>query len=372
MSINELPLADYFRFFANEVTSSPLYAALCPILAESEDALRILAGAAPTQQRPNLMFAAMHASLLQDPTHEFAKWHRTCGGDRPADDPSLASVVADFLAQRYDTIEQLVHHGATQTNEPGRSAMLRACLGAIAAERQLPLALLDVGTSAGLNLHLDSYNYSYLTERNTVTLGDESSSVHIACDTSRSSEHLPFAHMQKLDISWRAGLDLNPLDVTDPDQRRWLTALIWPDELERFHRLQAALEHAAARPMTITQGDAVEALLASAASAPDDAHLVITTTWVLTYLTDDARVAFVNEIKRLAVQRPLTWVFSEHPAYAATLPFPPEAVTASGDGVSNGTPVVLVDADRQHFTSRLAGFAHPHSRWLAWSLCIAS
>jgi hypothetical protein len=367
VNVDQLALADYFRFFAEETRASPLYVAMCPLLADNDLALTITMQAAPTQRRPNLLLAAMHASLLRDPSADLALWHRTCGGDRDPTDPRLAAAINDLLVDRTEEITASVISGATQTNEPGRSAILLAALGHIAEQHSQPLGLLDVGTSAGLNLRLDEYSYTYSGTKRNITAGNPRSPVHIQSDISRSTKPLPVLGMQSVQIAHRAGVDLNPLDVSDPDQRRWLRALIWPDEQARFDRLTAALDVAAAHPIPLQKGDATASLQALIDAVPQGVRPVITTTWVLTYLTENDRIAFVETLAAIGKNRPLSWVFIEHPSYASTLP----SVSAPTGLASEGNPLMIVDyagdGTNDH-TIVCAGFTHPHGTWINWQI----
>ena len=108
------------------------------------------------------------------------------------------------------------------------------------------------------------------------------------------------------EVVWRAGLDLNPLDVTDPDQVRWLELLVWPGQEHRLEALRGALEVARADPPRLVRGDLTTDLPALAAEAPRDATLVIFHTAVLAYVPADGRRAFREALRattgRLYVQ----------------------------------------------------------------------
>lgn len=189
---------------------SPTYERLCWAVSRDPEVLALLDTAA--RRQPNLLFAVV----------------RLLGG--PVDDPVE---FRDFVVRRWPVIEPQLRTRTTQTNEPGRCALLVPVLAALPQ----PLGLLEVGASAGLCLYPDRYRYRYgphvVGERGPV----------IDCDAQGLSppRRLP-------EVVWRAGLDLNPLDVTDPEDRAWLEALIWPEHDHRRERLRAAAEIAAAEP----------------------------------------------------------------------------------------------------------------------------
>jgi hypothetical protein len=124
------------------------------------------------------------------------------------------------------------------------------------------------------------------------------------------------------EVVWRAGLDLNPLDVTDPADVAWLDALIWPEHTRRRARLRAAAAIAAADPPLLVRGDLVDDLPALAAQAPAGATLVVFHTSVLYQVPAPRRQAFVDVVRGL----PGHWIANEapdvlpHPA----LPQPPD------------------------------------------------
>jgi hypothetical protein len=249
-------------------------------------------------------------------------------------------------------------------NEPGRSAVLLPALATIQAEVGRPLGLVEVGASAGLNLRLDDYQYTYQFTNDTISFGPSNSPVHVRCDMTRSEGRPDAQAVQAVTIGSRVGVDLNPLNVNDEAQARWLRALVWPDEALRFERLTAAMTHAKQRPVTIHQGDAVESLIDLINGVAETEHPVIITTWVLTYLPEDRRVAFVDLVDSIGATRPLSWVCIENPTYAKGLRFPPDVQAGIA---SEGNPVVISSYDGHGGSSqKLVATTHPHGTWLNW------
>ena len=126
------------------------------------------------------------------------------------------------------------------------------------------------------------------------------------------------------EVAWRAGLDLSPLDVTNPVDFAWLDALIWPEHTHRRARLRAAAAIAAADPPLLVRGDVVHALPGLAAQAPANATLVVFHTSVMYQVPKPRREAFVRMVRGL----PGHWISNEAPdvmTYDA-LPAPPDGV----------------------------------------------
>jgi hypothetical protein len=143
-------------------------------------------------------------------------------------------------------------------------------------------------------------------------------------------------------IAWRAGLDLDPIDVTDADQVAWLEALVWPEQTERLARLRAAMAIAAAHRPRIVAGDLRRDLAPLAAEAPADATLVIFHTAVLAYV---AAARERSEFARSAQSLCDLWLANEAPQV-----FPDIAARAGGPAPVghfllsvNGQPVAWTD-----------------------------
>ncbi len=285
--------ARYRRFAALEARGrSPLYEAVAEAIAADEAALALLLTLPEAKRQPNLLLAAL----------------RHIHGTQP-DWPAFRDrLLADFPAIR---AVMLTH--ATQTNEPARCATLLPLL----ARLPQPLALIEVGASAGLCLLPDRYGYDYGRQRIAPPTPDAPT---FPC-TADAATPLPAAPPR---IAWRAGLDLNPIDPANPDAAAWLRNLVWPEQTDRAARLDQALPLAARQPPRVIPGDLRRDLAALAAQAPADATLVIFHTAVLAYLPDQAdRDAFAAEAQRLAP----AWIANEAPgilpAIAAQLPTPP-------------------------------------------------
>lgn len=162
----------------------------------------------------------------------------------------------------------------------------------------------------GLCLYPDRYAYRYGDQ----LVGSGEPVLECAATGAAPSAGVP-------DVVWRAGLDLNPLDVTDSADVAWLDALIWPEHGHRRARLHAAAAVAAAEPPLLVRGDLVDDLPALAAQAPGGATLVVFHTSVLYQVPAPRREAFTTLIRRL----PGHWIANESPGVLRydALPKPP-------------------------------------------------
>ncbi|HEX5295600.1 MAG TPA: DUF2332 family protein [Streptosporangiaceae bacterium] len=118
------------------------------------------------------------------------------------------------------------------------------------------------------------------------------------------------------EISWRAGLDLNPLDVANDDDMRWLSCLVWPGEGDRAQRLTAAIAAARRSPPLVHRGDLLTDLPALVAQAPADETLVIYHSAVLAYVAPEDRERFAGIVRSLAA----VWFSNEAPGVVPGVP----------------------------------------------------
>ncbi|MBY5161531.1 DUF2332 domain-containing protein [Salsipaludibacter albus] len=344
--------AAFRGFAATARQTAPLYAHLSLAVARDPKLAALLAAAPSTQRNPVLLFAAIHALLLRGDDHPLGRHYATLP-DRGA--PGRNTAVrdfTDFLATRRDDLAEIVADRSMQTNEVGRSAVLLPPVAAT-AEREGPVGLLDLGTSAGLNLLMDRWSHHWSTRAGEVVLAGEPG-VQVTCDVTGPA-WLP---AEPPPVAWRLGIDRSPAHVDDPDDVAWLLACVWPDELERFERLRAAVEVAREDPPPVRRGDVVTDLVEVVAEVPDDLHPVATTSWVLNYLPVARQDTFVDLLDQVGRERDHTLVALESPHRTPGLPWPP--------GVA-GLDVTVLATFRWRGGGRAettTATAHPHGWWL--------
>ncbi len=224
-----------------------------------------------------------------------------------------------FLDTHWDDVARIVLSRSTQTNEAGRCAALLPSLARISAAEGRPLALIEVGASAGLALFPDRYGYEY----DGGSGGAPGGSPHVtrlvpagAAPGSYPVLHCATAGPVPLPaglpaVAWRAGIDLNPLDIRDPDDVAWLEALIWPEQDFRRERLRQAIAVARADPPLLVSGDLNEQLVSLAGQAPPHAALVVFHSAVMAYLDAGGRERFRDTIELLAADRGCHWISNE-------------------------------------------------------------
>ena len=345
------PLAQVYRRFAtvDAAGTSPLYERVAIALSESDDALRAIEAAPARRRQPTLILAALHDLALAGQAPELAAAYAAGDGDAAAD------AAIDTLLRLTGLVVALAARRRTRPDETGRCAVLYPAI-AEAAHRAgaAAVGLVDVGCSAGLNLNVDRVGIAY---SNGQSLGDPSSPVQ---QSSSVVGRRPIPTHPVPEVVVRVGIDLDPVDVTDPDDARWLRACVWPDQPERVARLDAEVALAATAPPLLLRGDAVEVLPDALALVPAGALPVVTTTWALSHFPLDARQGFRQRLTEAAAGRAVAWVSVEGVGVAPTVP-------TLGDRPASGHSIIgLAMMDRSARTAEAVGRCWSRGRLLAW------
>lgn len=233
-------------------SQSPFYAALLDVLAVDADAggpaarvLEPVVSLGFDAASPLRLLGGVHRAVLSGLVPELAARFASVGGDG---DPSAA--VAPLLALLTDPPAVVTDalRWDPQTNEVGRAAALAVGLAVVARETGLPLHLLEIGASGGLNLRLDRFWYS----TSGASWGDPESPVRFTDSDYEGSP--PF--VPEMSITERRGCDLNPIDASSEDGMLTLLSYVWPDQRERLVRLRAALHIAREVPVVLDRSPA--------------------------------------------------------------------------------------------------------------------
>ena len=281
MLLHDDVIAEYLDFAAYAAGDSPCFEEWARGVADDPEVLAWL-GTLPTIKRqPNLVFAA-------------ARWH---GAPAPGPYAALRRV----LLEQEPDVRATVMARATQTNEVGRLATLVPVLALVEG----PLALVEVGASAGLCLFPDRYDYAW------PPLGGLRGSGGPVL-TAQASGPLPLP-VRHPEVAWRAGIDLNPLDVTDPDATAWLENLVWPEQDERRERLRAAIDVARQDPPLLVRGDLLDRLPDLLEQAAPHGTPVVLHSAVVAYLDEPGRRRFHALMTDLVAAGRCRWISNEGP-----------------------------------------------------------
>lgn len=313
-------IARWYRWFAvNEATgNSSLWAELSEGIADDSDLLTLLARLPKAKRQPNL-FLASYRSFFGVPDN-------------------FLSFRADAL-RNFETIAGRMIARSTQTNEPGRCAVLLPLI----ARLPQPIAVIEVGAAAGLCLLFDRYGYRYNTE---LLLPSDPVDAPIFDCISSGNTPLPDRIPE---VAWRAGLDLSPLDVNDDAQMEWLETLVWPGQDLRVKRLRKAIAVAQQCPPQVIQGNLSADLEDLIGQIPPGLTKVVFHTAVLNYLpTQVERDDFSDKVMTLADH----WIANESPLVLPRI----AAKTASGP---SGAFLMSLDGEPIAWTN-------PHGASINW------
>lgn len=317
----EQAVAEVYRRFADLEAAgvSQTYFEWAAAIAADAEVLALISGLPRIKRQPNLVFAA--ARFVGAPVGSYPPFR-------------------EWLISHWDAVVAVIMERSTQTNEAGRCAVLLPEL----ARLEGPLALIEVGASAGLVLYPDRYSYSYSAGDEIVRLDPAAGPSLVACPCAIDAASVP---SRLPDVAWRAGVDLNPIDVRDADALAWLETLIWPEHTARRERLHAAARIVADDPPHLLQGDLIERIPELVAAAPGGTHIVVFHSAVLVYLTPEHRAQFADLMARMPN---VTWISNEG---AGVLPSVDEQLTTAANGRTilavNGIPVALVGPHGQSF-----------------------
>ena len=336
---------DFARTFE---ASAPLYGRLAARVAREPQVLDLMSVAPETQRIPVLVLASPHYLLLSEPDHPLAHHYPNIASTGADGDPS--DLFVDFVLSRAESMKQLMASRSTQTNELGRCNWFLFPFSILNNEVGT-LARVDIGSSAGLTLLAPHIAYDIRPGR---VIGADAPMM-ITCDV-RGGPPLP---QQVPDVKWSLGVDASPVDVHNDTEVRWLEACVWPDQVERFDRLHAAVSLARRIGVNVETGDAVDVLASAVTRANEHAHPVITTSWVLNYLSPERRTEFVQVLDDLGSTMDLSWVIAESPYETPELPG-----HAGSDELI--TVITLVTWRRGFRTVHRLATAHPHGNWVNW------
>lgn len=247
-----------------------------------------LGDSAPPRLLPLRLLGGLHGAVLQRQAPELATYYPSVGGTAPVS-PGMLDAAIRLIAGRPDLLRPWLDRDP-QTNEVGRSAVLLGGLAHAVATataltgQPLPVRLLEVGASAGLNLRADRFR---IADRgpvdSPVQLGD-----------AWQGATPPAVELR---IVERHGVDLHPVDPATADGRLRLSAYLWPDDTARWRRLQGALQVAADLPADLVAGDAVDWIETVRPVA--GAVTVIWHSVALLYLSRADRDRFAAAVQRL-------------------------------------------------------------------------
>jgi hypothetical protein len=304
-------VAEVYRAFAADTAGeSPCFEDWARAVAADRDVCAWLEELPEPKRQPNLVFAA-------------ARWHGVAA-------PGPYDGLRTTLLEDAGDVRRTILTRSTQTNEVRRLATLAPAFAALGSE----LPLIEVGASAGLCLFPDRYDYAWTTETAEHVLSG-SGGPRL---TAQAAGPMPVPD-RRIEVTWRAGIDLNPLDVSDRGQMAWLENLVWPEQEGRRRLLEAAIEVTRTQPPRILPGDLLDLLPALVAEAPGTP--VVFHSAVIAYLAEERRTTFAAMMRDLVSTGACHWVSNEGPRVVPGVRIPDAVEPGPGRFLLciDGTPV---------------------------------
>ena len=364
--------AKFAHFARHAVTDDPLYVALTGAAAQRPGWAGLLAEAPEPLRSPTLWLAALQDRVLElvdaGTRPALADWYPSVG---PAHAPDAALIAeADaFIARERDALVARLRTRQTQTNEIGRCAVLWPVLQSLAQSTGRDrIALLDVGSSAGLNLGVDHWRYRYVDDANDTTLASAADdrdprAPEIVTRVLAGPRH---AHAGEPRLVARLGIDLHPVAVDDTAAVRWLRACLWPGDRVRRARFDAAVKIAREQRWPVRAcADAADGVAEWLAALPRDVLPVIFNSWVLAYFDGASLRRYVDTVLAAVAGRGAAWISAEDPRQSRT--WWPDMPEAASTARPNATAWTLATPDgRGGVAWRLAATSHAHGTWVEW------
>lgn len=343
-------LATLWRWFGEEQCRgySPIYERIASAVAGDREVLELLREAPPATHFPPAPLGAVRYLLLDGLDHPLGDVYR---GQSDADPGPL---FLDVCRAQHAALMALLETRRVQTNDCGRSSLIGPALTWVAGQLPGPYCLVDVGTSAGINLLCDRFRLDYGAAGAT---GPAASPVQISCEV---RGHAPPIADRLPDLAQRIGIDRSPIDLSDPADARWLLACVWPDT-GRAERLEASIQLTQQDPPQVVAGLANDVLPGVLASLPAGATAVVTTTWAFGYFSPEDRATFVELLQAASHDRPVAWVSAEGPGEVQAL------AAASGGGPSTADVLGAVLFEGGSSTAHVLADTHPHGNWIRWT-----
>lgn len=289
-----------------------------------------------------LILAALHLAALRG-HGELGPIYDAARHGQLHDPEGAARVVIKVLHHSPELVSEELWR-STQTNEPGRSAVLQAVIGDLVVGTASSINVIDVGTSAGINLCFDQFPVREKDDGNPLTLVCEDLT---PIDRSRALPRV---------IS-RVGIDPYPLDLERLDDRLWLKASLWPEESRRHERFDAIVAARASWPTaTVLRGRALERLDDALALSDPSAMTVVVNTWVAFYFTPEERLDYFERLSRLCLEENVAWISMESPLTE----WP--GVEMDDEARHRGASQIMLTRPRS--SPRRWGWCHAHGRWL--------
>ncbi len=282
--------------------SSPLYAFWSNAIVADDALLDLISTIPQSQPKPNLFFASIQWIAYQN-NHPLVQVLKS---------PEIANFKESFqllkqvCSEYEEALIQLFHTRLVQTNEVNRASYLYPLFDEIYQSVKKPLTLIEIGTSAGILLDVDQFNYEIMERNNTKIFGDAASDITIRAVNNGQ----PLNISNDLVIYNRIGIDLNIIQLEQEDDYHWMQSLIWPEHKERKVLLEKIRDVNINCSKTLVEGDFLEIIPNYLEMRNEDSQIVIFHTHVANQFSTELKESLLTMICKLSYHVPLYHVYN--------------------------------------------------------------
>lgn len=337
-------LRDWFlRFAENECKEvSPLYYKLSLEIAKDDDLITLASHCSEKQPMPNLFFAAVHYLLLSRRDQELASYYPSISKEAKSDLPF--SLFKAFCMKHQSEIIEIEQNKIVQTNALNRCTYLMPIFSQLAAGQEI--TAIDIGTSAGLTLNMDQYEYHYNDEH---YFGESAVQIKSEIREGKLPQHeSPVKFRQKI------GIDQNPLDLKKSENANWLKALVWADMTERISKIENAVAISRKQDIVFEKAEKLSEFELIINSVDTNYPLVVYHTHALYQFSKDERAGFWDLMDRIGAERDFHYVAAEWATVFRTK-YEQETVLVELNRYQNGKKQTRIMAE-----------TNGHGNWIKW------
>ena len=339
-------IRDWFLAFAKTECegNSELYYNLCIDISKDKDLLKIASFSKAGQPIPNIFLASIHYLLLKNSESELAKYYPSITKKLAKDIPF--SVFKNFCTENEIEIKKLISTKIVQTNVINRCAYLMPIFSKIISEENKPTTIIDIGTSAGLALNFDKYEYWYNGQK---VYGESK----VVINSKIIDSNIPKTFKINHPIT-KIGIDQNIIDPTDSEEILWLKALIWADQLERFTAIDEALKLEELKNINFVQCNTIQGFENVISKIDEDQNLIIYATHVLYQFPHEQKNEFYNMLDRIGIEKDYHFLSVEG------------TKVQQERYNSKETVVKLTHYNNQQKTKTFLAETNGHGTWIKW------
>ncbi|MGR3764358.1 DUF2332 domain-containing protein [Rossellomorea sp. NS-SX7] len=302
--MNKHTLSKRFKTFAEMEChqSSPLYEYLAHKIAADDELLEICTYCRDGQPVPNLLFGGVHFLLMNHSSHPLSNYYPSLVQE-PLPITESFPHFKDFCLQNKQQLIHILQTKLVQTNEVRRCAYLYPAFCNMFERTQKPLALIEIGTSAGLQLAWDRYQYQY--DINEERYGCPSSKLLIASEI--KGDNYPNLHAAPPPVSSRTGYDLH---INTEHDHQWLLALIWPEHTERRTLFTSAAGIINDVDIEFIEGDGIERFPYKTQEISDEHTICIFHTHVANQIPEPSKRELQAKIREIGRARDIFHLYN--------------------------------------------------------------